>query len=83
MGDDPDDLIAATDADGVAEFLSFDTKNPASITSSLTAAWENARGAREAISSEMWESLNTTHHTLPGPGPARWPGAHRTTSSAG
>jgi len=66
MGDDPDTLIAATDADGVAEFLSFDTKNPASITSSLTAAWENARGAREAISSEMWESLNTTHHQLPG-----------------
>jgi uncharacterized alpha-E superfamily protein len=65
MGDDPDSLIAARDADGVAEFLSFDPKNPASIQSSLSAAWENARGAREAISSEMWESLNTTHHTLP------------------
>ncbi len=68
MGDDPNDLIAASDADGVTEFLAFDTKNPASITSSLNAAWENARGAREAISAEMWESLNTTHHMLPGQG---------------
>ncbi len=68
MGDDPNDLIAASDADGVTEFLAFDTKNPASITSSLNAAWENARGAREAISAEMWESLNTTHHMLPAQG---------------
>ena len=32
--------------------------------SSLDAAWENARGAREAISSEMWETLNTTHRAM-------------------
>jgi uncharacterized alpha-E superfamily protein len=31
----------------------------------MDAAWENARGAREAISSEMWETLNSTHEALP------------------
>ena len=31
---------------------------------SLEAVWENARGAREAMSSEMWESINATHSAL-------------------
>ena len=47
-----------------------------SIACSLGAAWENARGAREAISSEMWETLNTTYREVgsrarAGTGPAR------------
>ena len=61
--------------------LAFAPKNPGSITSSLTVAWENARGAREAISSEMWEVLNTAHYTL---GQPRSRTARpRTSSSAG
>src|SRR5262245_30596442 len=46
MGDEPDDLGPAIDADTVTDYLAFDRKNPTSITASLTAAWENARGAR-------------------------------------
>lgn len=39
--------------------LVFDRNEPSSIASSLAAARENARGAREMIPSELWECLNT------------------------
>ena len=45
-------------ASTVINFLSFDTSNPNSILSCLTAARENARSVRDIISSEMWEQLN-------------------------
>ncbi|HEX8497397.1 MAG TPA: alpha-E domain-containing protein [Actinomycetales bacterium] len=47
---------------------------PGSIVGSLRAARENARRAREIISTEMWESLNTTHNSL---APGRQPGTRR------
>ena len=53
------------DAPRVSELIAFDLANPSSIVGSLTAARENARGAREAISSEMWECLNATYNELP------------------
>src|SRR5207253_7914614 len=34
--------------------LAFDATDPSSITGAVAAARENARGARETISSEMW-----------------------------
>src|SRR5688572_4595345 len=46
------------------ELLAFDRHNAGSITGALAAARENARGARETISSEMWECLNVTWHSL-------------------
>jgi uncharacterized alpha-E superfamily protein len=49
----------------VLELLGFDVENASSIAGSLNAARENARGARETISSEMWECLNVTWHALP------------------
>ncbi len=49
----------------VLELLGFDTDNASSIAGSLSAARENARGARETVSSEMWECLNVTWHALP------------------
>jgi uncharacterized alpha-E superfamily protein len=49
----------------VAELIAFDPANPSSIVGALSAARENARGAREAISSEMWECLNATYNELP------------------
>src|SRR4051794_3433258 len=52
----------ALDTRRLAELLALDEKNPSSIVSSLRAARENARGARESISAEMWESLNATWH---------------------
>jgi len=48
----------------VIHFLTFDTKNPNSITSCVASARENARTVREAISSEMWEQLNALYHFL-------------------
>jgi uncharacterized alpha-E superfamily protein len=49
----------------VLELIGFDTANPSSITGALSSARKNARGARETISSEMWECLNVTWHSLP------------------
>jgi uncharacterized alpha-E superfamily protein len=48
----------------VLEAMAFDVNNASSIAGSLAAARENARGARETISSEMWECLNVTWHSL-------------------
>lgn len=49
----------------VTEALAF-AGSGSSIVGSLNAAREHARGAREAISSEMWECLNATWNALPG-----------------
>lgn len=45
--------------------LAVDRANPSSIAGSLRVARENARGAREVLSTEVWESLNTTSLDLP------------------
>ena len=42
----------------VVQFLTFDSRNPNSIFSSITAARENARVARQYITLEMWEEIN-------------------------
>jgi len=46
--------------------LVYDQENPSAITGALLAAHENARRAREAISSEMWICLNATRNDLGG-----------------
>ena len=81
----PAEIGPEPDADTVTELLAFRTcRTRARSRASLGAAWENARGAREAISSEMWE--------MPQRDPPRAAGASRacarrarpaTTSSAG
>src|SRR5260221_4810340 len=45
---------------GLVEFLALDESNPSSIYSGLHAARENAHAVRWQITSEMWETLNTT-----------------------
>jgi len=52
--------------------LAFDPENPSSIAWIMGAARENARRAREVISTEVWESLNTTRNQLP-----RWSASAR------
>ena len=47
------------------ELLGYDEDAPNSIVGALVAARQNARGAREALSAEIWECLNTTHIALP------------------
>ncbi|SEI76657.1 Uncharacterized conserved protein, Alpha-E superfamily [Deinococcus reticulitermitis] len=52
------------DARSVSAWLAFDRENPSSIASSISRARENARGLRDRIPSEMWESLNRTYLNL-------------------
>jgi uncharacterized alpha-E superfamily protein len=55
---------SGSDSDAVMRLLAFDGDYASSIVGAMSAAWRNARGAREAISSEMWECLNATHEAL-------------------
>jgi len=48
------------EAHHVIDFLAFDRDNPSSIMNCLRAARENARAVRGTISSEMWETFNST-----------------------
>ena len=49
----------------VLRLLAFDRDQSASIASSVNAARENARRAREVVSTELWEALNTTRARMP------------------
>ena len=60
----PDDTDVVRRSD-VLQRLAVDRMNPASIAYALTAARENARRAREIVSTELWEILNTTNTRMP------------------
>ncbi|MFM9035403.1 MAG: alpha-E domain-containing protein [Mycobacterium sp.] len=45
--------------------FSRDLSHGCSIVDAISAARENARSAREVISGDMWECLNTTYNALP------------------
>ena len=45
----------------VIEFLVQDRGNPSSIASCLASARENARAVRGSLTTEVWETLNTTY----------------------
>ena len=51
--------------DDVLSTLAVDRSEPTSIVYSVTAARENARRAREIVSTELWECLNTTSARMP------------------
>src|SRR5690242_4492046 len=62
----PDDTARRyRDNRAVLELLGYDAGMPNSIVGALVAAWRNARGAREALSADIWECLNSTHNSLP------------------
>ncbi len=44
--------------------IGLDTKNSNSIVSNITSARENARGARNAISTDLWEAINKYYHLV-------------------
>ncbi len=46
------------DEAAVVDFMFFDRSNPSSIRSCIQGARENIRGARPALTSEVWETLN-------------------------
>ncbi|NED62748.1 alpha-E domain-containing protein, partial [Streptomyces sp. SID10244] len=56
--DDPLDVWTLT------ERVAYDKDSVGSIIDLIRSARENARGAREVTSSEMWECLNTTYNGL-------------------
>lgn len=56
--------VGDLDPPRVSELLGYDQANPSSIAGALCAARENARGARDVVSSEMWECLNATWNEL-------------------
>ena len=47
-------------AENVLRFMVADERNPSSIHACLRAARENAHAVRGTLTSEMWESQNTT-----------------------
>ncbi len=64
MGSEAPEDTALTRQD-VLSILAVDRSEPASIAYSLGAARENARRAREIVSTELWECLNTTRARMP------------------
>lgn len=52
------------DARAISSWLAFDRDNPSSIASSVARARENARGLRDRLPSEMWETLNRSYLSL-------------------
>ena len=65
MGSALPENVEAVRRDDVLARLAVDRMNPSSIAYSLTAARENARRAREIVSTELWEILNTTNARMP------------------
>src|SRR5690606_11593631 len=65
MGSAPPANVEHVRRDDVLQRLAVDRMNPSSIAYSLTAARENARRAREIVSTELWETLNTTNSRMP------------------
>lgn len=61
----PDEVAGRhQDSQAVLELLGYDDA-PNSIAGALVAARQNALGAREALSAEIWQCLNSTHNALP------------------
>jgi uncharacterized alpha-E superfamily protein len=61
----PAEAEAVQHTGAIMRQVAFDENSPTAIAGAISAARENARGARETISSEMWECLNVTWRTLP------------------
>jgi uncharacterized alpha-E superfamily protein len=56
--------VHAAPPSALASMLIHNAQFDGSIASSIGAAWTNARGTREVISSELWECLNVTHRSV-------------------
>jgi len=65
MGSVPPDGLEVVGRDDVLQRLAVDRMNPSSIAYSVASARENARRAREIVSTELWECLNTTNSRMP------------------
>ena len=63
----PPDTEWNGDMEAMSRKLIFDTVNPASVTTCINAARENARQVREEISTEQWQRLNRLYHQMHSP----------------
>ena len=59
---EPDRTLTGND---VLNIMAVDRSQPASIAYSVKSARENARQAREIVSTELWECLNATYSRMP------------------
>jgi uncharacterized alpha-E superfamily protein len=64
MGAAQPEVEIEPNVEALVGFFVDDPRFEGSVVRSLEAMWVNARGAREAMSSEMWGSINTTHSGL-------------------
>ena len=64
MGSDDEGDETVTRSD-VMNLLAVDRTHPASIAYAIASARENARRAREVVSTELWECLNTNNARMP------------------
>jgi uncharacterized alpha-E superfamily protein len=55
----------ALDVWSLTELVAYSEEHAGSIVSSVTSARENTRGAREVVSTEMWECLNAMYNAVP------------------
>jgi len=58
------DSYGKMDTMEVAYFIGLNEFNTSSIKHSVLKARENARGAKDSISSELWQSINTYYHYI-------------------
>jgi len=65
MGSFPPEASRSVTRGDVLTSLAVDRTNPSSIAYALQASRENARRAREIVSTELWETLNTTNSRMP------------------
>ena len=65
LQDGPD---STGDATSLQRYLASEHDNPNSMVACLRRARTNARGARQTISSEMWEQINRVYLSLTAPG---------------
>jgi uncharacterized alpha-E superfamily protein len=60
----PSTLVWDGNYQRLAESLTFDGTNPASVSACIITARENARQVRDEISSEQWQQLNRMYHQV-------------------
>ncbi|MET1074045.1 MAG: alpha-E domain-containing protein [Umezawaea sp.] len=65
LGIDPPAGKEALDVWSLTELVAYSGDNAGSIVASINSARENTKGAREVVSSEMWECLNTMYNAVP------------------
>jgi uncharacterized alpha-E superfamily protein len=65
MGAPEPPSFAVVTRTSVMNLLAYDMRAPSAIAGALASARENARRAREIVSTELWECLNTTWNQLP------------------